>query len=212
LRKPTFKRQLNHNITNMKKLAAILCVSALATGAFAQGLINFFNAPGFLISNGGPDWATGGTSISGGTFYFGLLSAPAGTTDRTAFTFSGVYGTNQATAGRFTGGGNVAISGWAAGATRAFFVAGWSSDLGHDFNPAWLTGVFPGASQGFFGASQIASGRAGGFDGTGTVPNLAPFTAGTIASGFNLVPIPEPATVALAGLGAAALLIFRRRK
>jgi len=31
-------------------------------------------------------------------------------------------------------------------------------------------------------------------------------------SGFNIVPIPEPSTFALAGLGAAALLIFRRRK
>jgi hypothetical protein len=39
-------------------------------------------------------------------------------------------------------------------------------------------------------------------------------TPGTTVQGFmlNTVPVPEPSTFALAGLGAAALLIFRRRK
>lgn len=43
---------------------------------------------------------------------------------------------------------------------------------------------------------------------------LAPPSAFTMASfsGFVLTAVPEPTTLALAGLGAAALLIFRRRK
>ena len=188
----------------MKKLAAILCLSAFASGAFAQGLVNFFNNSGTLIS-------ANGTAMTGGPYYFALLYAPVGTTDPTAFTFGAVYGTNQATAGRFTGGGNVPITGWAPGAERSFMVAGWSSDLGPTWSQGWLSGNWGSATTGLFGMSSIATGRAGGFDGTGNVPNLAPFTATTIATGFNLAPIPEPTTLALAGLGAAALLIFRRR-
>jgi len=47
-------------------------------------------------------------------------------------------------------------------------------------------------------------------------PNGSPPTPAGLLSGWTapivVVPIPEPATIALAGLGAAALLIFRRRK
>jgi len=47
----------------MKKLAAILCLSALSTGAFAQGLINFFNSGTSLVSSGAT--AQTATAISG---------------------------------------------------------------------------------------------------------------------------------------------------
>ena len=191
----------------MKKLAVALCLTALTTGAFAQGLVNFFNNSTTLISSGLPG---NSTAISGavGSYYFALLTAPSGTTDPKAFTFSGAYGTNQTVAGRFTGGGNVVIQNWAPGTIKAFEVAGWSSSLGTTFNSAWLTSM-PGG----FGLSTIASGSPGGFNaGTGgTDPNLVIFSSTSIASGF-LVPIPEPGTFALAGLGAAAMLIFRRRK
>lgn len=190
----------------MKKLAAILCLSALSTGAFAQGLINFFNSGTTLVSSG--QTASSATAIPGvaGTFYFALLTAP---TNSSTFTFANVYGTNQAVAGRFTGGANIAVSGWAAGTTMQFEVAGWSSDLGTTFNSSWLTSH---PSTGFFGVSSVASGASGGFNGTGTLPNLNIFGSTAIASGFALTGIPEPSSMALAGLGAAALLIFRRRK
>jgi hypothetical protein len=54
--------------------------------------------------------------------------------------------------------------------------------------------------------------------GTGTgQPNTTPealFSGTGITQGFTLfaVPVPEPATMALAGLGGLSLLLFRRRK
>lgn len=198
----------------MKKLAAILCLSALTTGAFAQGLVNFFNNANTLVSSGP---AGSGTATSGAAngYYFALLTSPVGAN---TFTYAGALGTNQAAVGRFFGGASVAISGWAAGTSRDFEVAGWSASLGTTFNPAWLNGTGFGAA-GFFGKSGLGTGQAGGSTATGTLPNLNIFGGATgIQAGFNLAPVggggtvPEPSSMALAGLGAAALLIFRRRK
>ena len=196
----------------MKKLAAILCLSALATGAFAQGQISFNNGTTTLIS-----YQTGSMPsaqplpATAGQYFFGIFTAPVGTTDPLAFTFSNTYGTNLAVAGRLTGGATAQVAGWNPGTARAVLVRGWSADIGHDWNPAWLTGITGAGPNTVFGTSAIApSMTAGGFDGTGNVPAPVLFSSTGIPTGFTLV--PEPTTMALAGLGAAALLIFRRRK
>jgi len=193
----------------MKKLAAILCLSALTTGAFAQGLVTFNNGPTTQITSG----ATGSTAAlaagNAGAYYFGLLTS-AGAAG--PFTFAGVYATNTGSAGRISG-GTVAVTGWQPGAVLNYEVAGWSASLGPTWKPAWLVGTF--AASGFFGISAIASGTAGGGS-----PVPAPawnIFGGSGITGFNLspvggAPVPEPTSMALAGLGAAALLIFRRRK
>jgi hypothetical protein len=107
----------------------------------------------------------------------------------------------------------VPVSGWATGTTRDFEVAGWSSDLGPNFNPSWLT-VSP--YLGFFGVSAIGTGQAGGFNGTGTLPNLNIFGGPSgIQTGFaltGLIPeIPEPFAASFVLVGVAAMSIFRRR-
>jgi hypothetical protein len=73
--------------------------------------------------------------------------------------------------------------------------------------PAWQAGTIAAGMSAVFNVANIS--------GTG---NTAPFlTSGGTINGlsFNLYTIgtiPEPSTFALAGMGAAALLIFRRRK
>ena len=200
----------------MKTLLGILCASALTTGVFAQGLVAFNNTPATLVSQG---FYPGGVStvISGaaGSFYFGLLTSPNGQAG--TFTFSGNYATNSGTAaGQFIG-GTQAVNGWVPGTTTFYEVAGWSGSLGPVFQPGWLTGI--GITDGsFFGTSNSASGAAGG----GTPP-ISPFPlfsdtafgGAGISSGFELfgpILVPEPTSMALAGLGAAALWIFRLRK
>jgi hypothetical protein len=197
----------------MKKLAVILCLSALTTGAFAQGLINYQNSGQTLISaqpQGGNAAAINNTP---GSFYFGLLISASGAAG--SFNFTGLYATNTAasTGGRLAGGNGISVPGWGAGVTMSYEIAGWDASLGHTFNPAWLTT----APNGFFGTSPVATGAAGGVDTTGnSIPTYNLFGGATgIPTGFTLAGpsvTPEPSSMALAGLGAAALLIFRRRK
>jgi hypothetical protein len=190
----------------MKKLLAAFCLCAMTSGAFAQGLVNFFNNANTLVS-ASPLF---NSTITGpvGSWYFALLTSPVGAN---AFTFTGVYGTNQTVAGRFTGGA-VQVAGWAAGTARDFEVFGWSADLGVTFNPAWLT-MHP--TPGFLGVSAVGWGYPGGFNGTGTLPSLNIFGGATgIQTGFILTGgllFPEPSAATLAVAGAAVLLIFRRK-
>ena len=199
----------------MKRLVTILCLSSSLSGGLGQGLINFFNNSTTLVSTGvplGPPPAV----ISGapGSYYFGLLTSPVGVD---LFTFAGVYGTNQTVPGRFNGGVGVAVPGWTPGTALDFEVAGWSANLGPTFNPQWLTGNLGSFElSGFFGVSAVGTGVAGGVTATGTLPNLNLFGGATgIQTGFELshgILIPEPSGLVLAALGAAAFLIFRRKR
>jgi hypothetical protein len=70
---------------------------------------------------------------------------------------------------------------------------------------AWLGGQIAA------GKSIVAtSGALGGVNSDGVAFPVNPKTVGTTS--FNIYFVPEPSTIALAGLGAASLLIFRRRK
>src|SRR5512133_3024489 len=97
-----------------KIVATTAILAALITGVFGQGLVVFQNTSTTLISvNAG---------VTSGTFYYALLCAPPGTTDRTQFVFTGLYATNTASPGRFLG-GTQCNSNWPAATTKAFFVA-----------------------------------------------------------------------------------------
>ena len=193
----------------MKKLALTLCLAALTTGAFAQGVVNFANATATAVS-------ANGTLAAGANYYYGLFIAAPNTTDRALFTFTGNLATNI-NAGRFVNNA-VQVPGWAPGENKAFYVAGWSTALGTDMNliKQYVAGTAVAPAGAVFGQSVIApSGTAGGSVGAQSFPPLNLFGgAQGIPSGFNmteLVVIPEPSSLALLGLGAAALLIRRRK-
>jgi hypothetical protein len=219
LRKQTKYKRL------MKKTLAILALTCVASFAFGQGQVAFVNTTTTLVTTNsvlnGPATGSTGSTVPG--FYYGLFSAPVGTVDANAFTFTGYYGTNQAAAGRFNGGagtGSPAIAGAPIGSSLAFLVRGWSANLGRDWNgvQAWVAGWdaegYSTTVAGFYGQSGIASAI---LLGGGATPISSPFgnAANQINTGFTLgyhSVIPEPSSMALAGLGAASLLIFRRRK
>jgi len=101
----------------------------------------------------------------------------------------------------------------AGSSTVELMFVGWSGTFS-DWNSAFAAGT---GLVGWTG-SALSTGALAWSNGTGA-PNASPPVIATAvltgAAGYNglvLAPIPEPSTIALAGLGAAALLIFRRRK
>lgn len=76
---------------------------------------------------------------------------------------------------------------------------------------SWIGGSSFGAAQNTYTFQSAVFSEA-----TGTSPAPpglpAPATLSIPGTALRLLPVPEPATFALGGLGAAALLLFRRRK
>jgi len=83
-------------------------------------------------------------------------------------------------------------------------VVAWDNSSGQ--YPSWQS------VQDAWNAGLVAAGKSLPFNvnGIGGDLNPQPYLAGMTS--FNIYYIPEPSTMALLGLGAAALLIFRRRK
>jgi hypothetical protein len=176
-----------------------------------------------------------------GTFYYALFystnqttvggtqtSAISGTNGVYAFNasgwafastaFGGAYATNTPSAGRFNSTvadpANSGGTGVPNGAAQQFLVIGWSANIGSTWLAvqSYLTG---GSSLvGWVGQSAVSGAITPGSGGLstpaglfgGAAPSLQGFILGEVS------PIPEPGTLALAALGGASLLMFRRKK
>ena len=196
-----------------------------AAGAFAQGRVNFANSATTLISAGGS------ATVVGQQYYYALFLAPSTTVlaggqsrplgnDPDFAVQGGSNVTQHATAAGRIAGVNNFVAGGAGGGTVDFIVRGWSANAGNTWAEAlanWNNGspISPTLGAGmFFGQSTIGNDLLLG-DG-GAIGATTLFGAGaTQAGGFNMAfypVVPEPSSMALAGLGAASLLLFRRRK
>jgi hypothetical protein len=180
---------------SLKPVLLALVVWALASTSFAQGLVTFANGPTTLISYGPASSESPLTANEAGGFYFGLLIS---TNPAAPFTFTGVYATNTATAGRIGPGSyTVAVASWPPCTSLFYEIAGWSSNLGPVWNPGWLVNNLPapgddpvwsGApTNSYFGLSGIAEGAASG---QFCDPAL-PLFGGSGLQGFNLAPVVQ---------------------
>jgi hypothetical protein len=101
----------------------------------------------------------------------------------------------------------VAWDGSPAAAARAagFNLAAWGTKGSKGAYDAWQGGLIAGGVSGTFNVANI---------GGSSNPTPVLTSGGAVVPGlsFNLYYVPEPSMFALAGLGAAALMIFRRRK
>jgi PEP-CTERM putative exosortase interaction domain len=96
------------------------------------------------------------------------------------------------------------VAGTVSGGIYEIFIIGWSSAYADP-----IAAAAANAPVGWGNTFIYLSGST-----SSTIPSgqpLASFSASG-AGAFGVSPVPEPTTFALAGLGAAALLIFRRRK
>lgn len=224
----------------MKKiLITVMLATAVAVSTRAQGLV-IFSSSTQNISTNNPGiaalgaTAAGRTAASAGNFYYALFySASATTVSGSSAASQGLlgtyafndanwslvaYGANTATTGRFAastpnGDGSTTVTGLAAGNSAQFVVLGWSANLGSTIS-ALETSLGTFGTTGFIGESAVSGTIATGNGGLLPTPNLfganAPQMQAFTLGGFQVV--PEPGTLALAALGGASLLLFRRKK
>lgn len=201
----------------MKKLIATSIVCLLAgVVANAQGTVNFANIGAGV--NAPVHLSDGVTKLNGANYQAILLAgASAGALTQVGTATPFLSGGN---AGYFNG-GPVTINSVTPGSTGFFEIIAWDSTLGGTTTGATAAQAFAawqGGKGNVWGASGYVYGPGGGetpfsntTGGVGT-PASPPVSLSGLPQ-FNLAPpVPEPSTFALAGLGAAALMIFRRRK
>lgn len=204
----------------MKKLLLTLTVvAATALTMYGQGRVSFNNSVSgniITITTDASQAAAGQGApgaVLGSTYSIQLLWAPQGSyASQAAFlaallgsgpavSFLGVTGDAASNAGLFAGGATPNPSGTSmpAGATYTMQARAWYNNGQYaTYDAAFAAGANVGVSAFFNLAPTVA-------------PTPAPATTGL--QSFTVAGIvPEPSTFALAGLGAAALLLFRRRK
>jgi hypothetical protein len=203
----------------MKKVLLTLAAVACAASVFAQGTVTFNNRiTGSLITHvylGGSSQLAGNgpTDLPAGSFAWGAEFVPLAGAGYTAALLAGpdLLQATPTTIFR-TGAGagfvapvTVTLQGVAKDAPSAQVqMVAWDNKGGtiNDWTAAraaWLAGEIAAGASPVFTVNAIG----GDFN---TPPNLVGLQS------FNIYLIPEPSTFALAGLGAAALMIFRRRK
>jgi hypothetical protein len=224
----------------MKKLIVSTILAGFAFGAFAQGTVVIQNsgAANITTNNGVGNILGAGNYIfavlSEGIYQGGAL--PAGGTNNVlngTYQFVGAYATNTATAGRIIGGGGAAgeptsVVAWPVYQTNVYVIVGWSANEGTSWatvSNELATGSW--VANGFFGISAVGDQAAGGIDPITSNPVNPATLIGAAANGvgginevggFSLlsvgpsVAVPEPSTMALAGLGGLSMLLFRRKK
>jgi hypothetical protein len=207
----------------MKKLFSILTLSvAAATVGYSQGTLTWSSTAATYAISTNTTLGVSGKIFSSGTdangYYFALLystaaSAPAAFSATTSASWTlATTGKNYLTAGSSQSPGTTTLP--VAGGSSVFIeLVGWSASEGTSYS-ALLNTLGTGFAPGFYGESGVDSFVTGGGGSPSGPPNSIFSQVSGIPSGFDLnqVPVPEPTTIALAGLGGLSLLAFRRKK
>lgn len=199
----------------MKKLIATALLGALTSIAtYAQGTVNFANAG---VGLNAPITLSDHSTKLSSTYQAILMAGPTAT----SLAQVGSVATFIGAAPGYFNGGVTAVPTVTPGASGFFEVIAWDPTLGGTTTGATAAQAFAawqGGKGNVWGASGYVYGPGGGetpfsnvTGGVGSPPTAASTLTGLTS--FSLAPpVPEPSTFALAGLGAAALMIFRRRK
>jgi hypothetical protein len=195
----------------MKKLLLLAVLLVAGYGALAQGTVNFSN--GAAGVNAPVRDVLGGPLLAGSGFTAGLYAGPSGTiwSSLTLAAPTSAFATG-ASAGYFFGGSHV-VAGVAEGGQAAYQVRVWSSNFA-TWDLAWAAYQAGDASAKVGVSSSTAWTGTGLPTVVGTTPNLGGLSAPPNLLGlqsFQLYAVPEPSAIALGLLGAAALLLRRRK-
>ncbi len=202
--------------------------------AYGQGRAFFSNTSSTTIStNSFPTFQSGTISQPAGSYIFALFSAPSGTPgsnvpwiNNSGWIFTGNYaeiiGGSLGIIGAFgniNADGSVSIPGYAAGSAPELLVIGWEAAYGGNTLQTFINSApidqFQNVNfNGLYGFSDTANVLLGNSTDLST-PFLFGGGLGQM-SGFTLnnqsLPIPEPSTLLLTGLGSLIFLSVRRIK
>lgn len=190
----------------MKKLLVTLSAVAIAFGAFAQGTMSFTT---FSTANGvnAKVFNSDGVTALAGSSFLAQLFAASG---QNAAVASLQAGTPTTTFRTGTAAGYVNLTtvtfNHIAPDSAGFTVQMRAWDNSSGLYSTWAAveaAYFAGQVKGGMSVPLSFSGKIGGAQ---TSP---PYLTGL--QSFNIALVPEPSSMALVGLGAAAMLIFRRR-
>jgi hypothetical protein len=192
----------------MKKLITMTLASVLvASAAYGQGQVSFKNYFGNVNTDPAVFASGGTTKLQGAQYLVGLYAGPTSGSEAQIATTP--FLTAAAAAGFFQA-GTVSIPTVAGGATAFLTINVWDTTLnGTTTGATWAQALAYHAANP--GIANI-EGQSTEFSLVpGAPPNPPTFLVPGLTS-FSMNAVPEPSTFALAGLGAAALMIFRRRK
>lgn len=218
----------------MKKIALTISALAVATGAYAQGVINwsdevnnfsitvwspqYTGAPAMNTLGNSPIDTPAGTGVYTGTplptsgYEIGLYVGTTPSAVATALTSGTPVATDDFSAGYggwdFSGSLPATVNGLAPGSSVYVALAAWSTATGAptSYAAALANGDLAGASVVSTGTVELG----------GPNPPNPPITAGNLAgvgiTDFTVGSVPEPSTIALGVMGASAFLMRLRRK
>lgn len=181
------------------RIKALLLVGIIsASQALAQGTLTFSTTPTYVKPSGAAvtDQLTGALlsgANSWGQLYFSTTQNGTYTAFGTAKNFLTGAGAG------FISGGTVLVPGVAEGASVWIQLRAWEGAAGSSYET-----TLPGGKTGFSNSINVTLG------GPGLTPPAPPATLNGL-TGFAISGVPEPSTIALGLLGAAGLLIRRRK-
>jgi len=189
----------NFTVPNVGKLGATIDVALLWAPSGSSAAITS------IMASTPTNAAVVGTTYSAPAAWSAILNDPNFHFAVDGGTSANVQSTTTAGgAWTYNGSGSFSVNGTAGNTPYSVFVIGWSS--------AYATPALAAAANAPLGWSSVFSYTSGQLpSGPGAFP------AGTPAQQFGVLQgtvgtVPEPATLALAGLGGASLLFFRRKK
>jgi hypothetical protein len=209
-------------------IAAILGVAGSVATTYGQGIVQFNN---YISHSFNPVVQTGGANVDLPTVEVALFYVLGNATGDTTSAFltaagspvsTGFIDTTLNTLGSYGGTGPggyydsstvATLASWTTSQTATFMVEAWNTAAGGTFT---TQGNLAGTSA--LWTEVVDSGYASStLTGYGIIPTSLgapsePMFTGMPTLTMALNPVPEPTTLALAGLGGAALLALRRKK